>query len=224
MVEVPQVELIARIGIPVVVPTAQFSTDAVLEVQKETRGESVPSSQRHKQYPQRILLRFPTWDEVRRVGSLGPRYFRVCSPEGTSMDTSKSTPFILSVSLEFDLPTLFFANPCAAFMRWTLKKCFCERGLRGIIVQSVLWKTMPKLNLLHHICEWQVPSVGNPVFCWAYADEDLEGLMIEVAHLVSLLHTWSVSHSIQCSMAKSLRHNLKKQTQVVWFLRHRWET
>ena len=43
------------------------------------------------------------------------------------------------------------------------------------------WKMTPKVHIFLHVCEWQGPSVGNPRFYWTYADEDLVGVMIEVA-------------------------------------------
>ena len=44
-----------------------------------------------------------------------------------------------------------------------------------------MWKMMPKLHLFVHLCEWQAGEVGNPRFYWTYADEDLVGLLVEVA-------------------------------------------
>ena len=44
-----------------------------------------------------------------------------------------------------------------------------------------LWKMSPKLHLFLHLCEWQACELGNPRFCWCYADEDLVGKMIDVA-------------------------------------------
>ena len=44
-----------------------------------------------------------------------------------------------------------------------------------------MWKIIPKLHLFAHLCEWQAGEVGNPRFFWTYADEDLVGLLIEVA-------------------------------------------
>ena len=44
-----------------------------------------------------------------------------------------------------------------------------------------LWKLMPKLHLFLHLCEWQSLAHGNPRYCWTYADEDLAGMMAEVA-------------------------------------------
>lgn len=44
------------------------------------------------------------------------------------------------------------------------------------------WKFSPKHHLMLHLCEWQGPEYGNPRFYWVYADEDLVGRLIEVAH------------------------------------------
>ena len=44
-----------------------------------------------------------------------------------------------------------------------------------------MWKMHPKLHIFLHLCEWQGVEVGNPRFFWTYADEDLVGLLVEVA-------------------------------------------
>ena len=43
------------------------------------------------------------------------------------------------------------------------------------------WKMTPKMHLFLHLCEWQSLDHGNPRYYWTYADEDLAGLMAEVA-------------------------------------------
>ena len=43
------------------------------------------------------------------------------------------------------------------------------------------FKMSPKLHLFVHLCEWQGIEYSNPRFYWCYADEDLVGLMVEVA-------------------------------------------
>ena len=52
---------------------------------------------------------------------------------------------------------------------------------KAIASNDKSWKMMPKLHLLDHLCSWQAIEVGNPRFYWTYADEDLVGLLIEVA-------------------------------------------
>ena len=47
-----------------------------------------------------------------------------------------------------------------------------------------MWKLQPKLHLFLHLCEWQSVSHGNPRYYWTYADEDLAGLMAEIAKSV----------------------------------------
>ena len=44
-----------------------------------------------------------------------------------------------------------------------------------------LWKLQPKLHLFLHLCEWQAITHGNPRYYWTYADEDLMGIMAEIA-------------------------------------------
>ena len=55
-----------------------------------------------------------------------------------------------------------------------------------------MWKLMPKLHLFLHLCEWQAQSHGNPRFFWTYADEDLAGIMADVA---ASCHTLTVETS-----------------------------
>ena len=57
---------------------------------------------------------------------------------------------------------------------------------------SKMWKCTPKRNLFAHLCEWQAGEAGNPRFCWPQADEDLDGLLVEVAESCHPL-TMSVS-------------------------------
>ena len=44
------------------------------------------------------------------------------------------------------------------------------------------WKSSPKMHVFLHVCEWQGPELGNPKYYWAYADEDLVGQVIDIAH------------------------------------------
>ena len=44
-----------------------------------------------------------------------------------------------------------------------------------------LWKVTPKLHLFVHLCEWQAVEFGNPRYYWTYPDEDLVGLLIDIA-------------------------------------------
>ena len=44
-----------------------------------------------------------------------------------------------------------------------------------------LWKMSPKLHLFVHLCEIQCVMYGNPRYYWTYADEDLVGMMVEIA-------------------------------------------
>lgn len=60
-----------------------------------------------------------------------------------------------------------------------------------------LWKVSPKLHLWEHLTEGQSLVWGNPKFWWCYADEDLVGLMGDLASgvhpttiAVSLLFKW----------------------------------
>ena len=44
-----------------------------------------------------------------------------------------------------------------------------------------MWKFLPKLHLILQLCEWEAPDLGNPAYYWTYADDDLVGLMVELA-------------------------------------------
>jgi hypothetical protein len=44
-----------------------------------------------------------------------------------------------------------------------------------------LWKLSPKLHLFMHLCINQCLDFGNPRFWWTYGDEDLVGIMINIA-------------------------------------------
>ena len=44
-----------------------------------------------------------------------------------------------------------------------------------------LWKLSPKLHLFMHLTAIQCVLYGNPRYYWTYADEDLVGMMIEIA-------------------------------------------
>ena len=51
----------------------------------------------------------------------------------------------------------------------------------ALISAERMWKMTPKLHLFIHLTGWQVVYHGNPRYWWTYADEDLVGLMIEIA-------------------------------------------
>lgn len=59
--------------------------------------------------------------------------------------------------------------------------------LYSVLAQSALqahqklWKVTPKLHIFVHLCEWQAPALGNPRYFWTYADEDLVGLLVDIA-------------------------------------------
>ena len=83
----------------------------------------------------------------------------------------ESSSMFLSDAIKRELPEIgfklgtFYAHLSAEAM---------EMGIK-------LWKFSPKVHLTMHLLEWQAPEFGNPRFWWCYADEDLVGLLIEVA-------------------------------------------
>ena len=44
-----------------------------------------------------------------------------------------------------------------------------------------MWKMNPKLHLFDHLCDYQAGEGLNPRSFWTYVDEDLVGLLVEVA-------------------------------------------
>ena len=48
-------------------------------------------------------------------------------------------------------------------------------------LRQKFWKTTPKLHMFKHMCEFQALIMGNPRRWWTYSDEDLIGIMVEVA-------------------------------------------
>ena len=52
---------------------------------------------------------------------------------------------------------------------------------RGDNLRRRFWKFTPKAHLLDHLGEYQSAEWGNPAYSWCYPDEDLVGLMIEIA-------------------------------------------
>jgi hypothetical protein len=47
-----------------------------------------------------------------------------------------------------------------------------------------MWKTMPKIHLFQHLCEYMIFYQGNPKYFWTYQDESLVGDMIELCQSV----------------------------------------
>ena len=55
-----------------------------------------------------------------------------------------------------------------------------------------LWKLTPKVHLAQELLQYQCQVWGNPTYFWCYADEDLVGMMIEIAascHVATLAFT-----------------------------------
>ena len=78
----------------------------------------------------------------------------------------------------------------ASFRYTQVAAHYFNKGIR-------LFKTSPKLHLFAHLCEWQACEMGNPRYWWCYSDEDMVGLMVDVAEschpvtlAVSALFKW----------------------------------
>ena len=61
---------------------------------------------------------------------------------------------------------------------------YSDLGKQAQVAKEKMWKLSPKLHIFVHMCEWQAVEWGNPRFWWTYADEDLVGIMIEIAESV----------------------------------------
>ena len=54
-----------------------------------------------------------------------------------------------------------------------------ELAAEAATTRSKGWKMVPKLHLVLHLLEWQVPELRlNPKTCWTYGDEDAVGTLI----------------------------------------------
>ena len=60
-----------------------------------------------------------------------------------------------------------------------------------------IWKLAPKLHLFEHLV-MQSMQFGNPAYWWTYADEDLVGRLIRIAHTV---HPSTIAESMLCKWA-----------------------
>ena len=63
----------------------------------------------------------------------------------------------------------------------SLSELYSSLAAETAATGSKMWKSLPKLHLFQHLCEWQAPAFGNPRFWWVYADEDFVGQFIDVA-------------------------------------------
>jgi hypothetical protein len=63
----------------------------------------------------------------------------------------------------------------------SLCRMYSELSSRALAAGIKLWKMAPKFHIFCHLCEWQAREFGNPRFYWTYADEDLVGLLIDIA-------------------------------------------
>jgi len=64
-----------------------------------------------------------------------------------------------------------------------------------------MWKMTPKVHLVQELLLYQCAMWGNPIYYWCYSDEDLVGLMIEIArscHLNTLAVTALVKWLLVC--------------------------
>ena len=62
-----------------------------------------------------------------------------------------------------------------------LAMLYASLATKALAANERLWKLNPKLHMFVHLCEWQALTFGNPRFYWCHADEDLVGMMAEVA-------------------------------------------
>ena len=62
-----------------------------------------------------------------------------------------------------------------------LASMYCKLASMCFDANLRLWKLSPKLHLWLHLTEEQAVEYGNPRFWWCYSDEDLVGILIDVA-------------------------------------------
>ena len=62
-----------------------------------------------------------------------------------------------------------------------LAQLYGDLANHAFSMEERLWKLSPKLHLAEHLLEVQAIMFGNTAWYWCYADEDLVGLMIDVA-------------------------------------------
>ena len=77
------------------------------------------------------------------------------------------------------------------------QRLYAEAALHG----ERMWKLTPKLHLVQELLIYTCAQWGNPVYYWCYSDEDLVGLMIEIAkscHVSTLAATALVKWLILC--------------------------
>ena len=63
----------------------------------------------------------------------------------------------------------------------------------GFGMEAKIWKMMPKIHLVDHLCYDQAPVFGNPRYFWTYGDEDLIGQLIDMS---DQLHPASLAASM----------------------------
>lgn len=89
------------------------------------------------------------------------RYYNVLSTQGQFLDDdAKNTLY----NIGLDLGNLYSSLYTEAF----------KKGVK-------LWKMIPKLHLMQELTMYQAQDWGNPAYYWCYPDEDLVGLMVEIA-------------------------------------------
>ena len=82
-----------------------------------------------------------------------------------------SESMFLSASIREELPQL----------GQRLAQYYQVLSANALAAKLQIWKMTPKLHLWMHLTMWQAIVHGNPRYWWTYADEDLVGLMVEIA-------------------------------------------
>ena len=120
-------------------------------------------------------------DLAKAVCTLLVRFYEILDSQSQFLD-----PFVRD-----EIPVL---GQKMAQMYATLARRAFDRNVR-------LWKMHPKLHMWEHLTEEQAIEFGNPRYWWTYADEDLVGLMTEVAVSVhpktlacNVLYKWLLLH------------------------------
>lgn len=107
----------------------------------------------------------------------------LCSLLARFYEILHNESFWLSDAAKAEIPRL---GQTFAMLYTQLSRQFVTERRRG-------WKLTPKHHLWEHLTQHQAPVFGNPRFYWCYADEDLVGLMVNLA---SSVHPITLPESI----------------------------
>ena len=102
---------------------------------------------------------------------LGARQVAICQLLCELYDLLDAQPMFLDDAAIARLPRL--GRMCSLF---------AQLAAQSFAAGRKRWKMSPKVHIMLHLLGWQAPSAGiSPRFFWVYSDEDMVGMMMEVA-------------------------------------------